>query len=204
MKRLQDLIRPYLSIIFGALLVFFFLNGLTGQGAALALSIIALVISAGFIAYGILGIALGEKLGEKNKSLIELILIALYAAFMFAYFLIHTINDANAMGPNGWAIAIVSMVGSIGFATIYLLHHFTKDALIKRLAYLFTIIFILVLTLDLLFDAVGNPIGLGAINLIQLFIYIAFSVIIVNALLSKKEEAKVEEPKAIEEENTEE
>ena len=61
MKKLQDIIRPFLAIILGALLFLVYLNYLQLQGATLAVGIIAVIFSAFYVALGILNIVLGNK-----------------------------------------------------------------------------------------------------------------------------------------------
>ena len=46
MKKTYELIRPYLSVVFGALFFLCFFNSLQYQGAALATGIIAVIFSA--------------------------------------------------------------------------------------------------------------------------------------------------------------
>ena len=50
MKKIKELVKPFIFIIFGALLFLYYFNGLSGEGAGLAISIIAIVLAAYFLA----------------------------------------------------------------------------------------------------------------------------------------------------------
>ena len=64
MKKISDLVKPYLSIIFGALLLLLYFNLLAVGGVYLAMGIIIFALAAFFLTIGILNVTLGEKLSK--------------------------------------------------------------------------------------------------------------------------------------------
>ena len=182
MKRAADFLMPNILIIFGALLFLFFLNYLSGQGATLAIGIIATIVSVYYFAIGILGLFFGDKL---PKKVIEVVSVCLFVVFMFTYFLIALIQAAqinNFMGPTAWIIAILSLVGSLALAGIYPAARFVNKKGLLGLAYLFSAIFALVLLLNILFTPRGNSTVLGNIDLILVAIYGVFIIYLFGTL----------------------
>lgn len=182
MKKASDFLIPNILIIFGTLLFLFFLNYLSGQGATLAIGIIATIVSVYYLAIGISGLFLGDKL---PKKVIEVVSVCLFAVFMFTYFLITLIQAAqieNFMGPTAWIIAILSLVGSLALAGIYPAARFVNKKGLLGLAYLFSAIFALVLLLNILFTPRGNSTVLGDIDLILVAIYGVFAIYLFGTL----------------------
>ena len=182
MKRAADFLMPNILIIFGALLFLFFLNYLSGQGATLAIGIIATIVSVYYFAIGILGLFLCDKL---PKKVIEVASVCLFVVFMFTYFLIALIQATqidNFMGPTAWIIAILSLVGSLALAGIYPAARFVNKKGLLGLAYLFSAIFALVLLLNILFTPRGNSTVLGNIDLILVAIYGVFIIYLFGTL----------------------
>ena len=203
MKKATDFLKPNILIIFGALLFLFFLNYLSGQGATLAIGIIATIVSVYYLAIGILGLFFGDKL---PKKVIEVISVCLFVVFMFTYFLIALIQAAqidNFMGPTAWIIAILSLVGSLALAGIYPVARFVNKKGLLGLAYLFSAIFALVLLLNILFTPRGNSTVLGNIDLILVAIYGVF-VIYLFGTLKPADEVEEKQEKVTEAEPAEE
>lgn len=88
MKKFHELLKPYLSIIFGALLFLMFFNYLSTGGSALAIGIIAVVLAAYFLVIGIIGVCLGAKLEKGTKGSLEVIGVSLSALFFGVVFLL--------------------------------------------------------------------------------------------------------------------
>ncbi len=213
MKKFYEIVKPFLSIIFGALLFLCYFNLLGGQGEVLAIGIIAVIFAAFYLCIGIIGIVLGEKFASARKVL-DPIGMALFPLFMFVYWLLNVINLAQAevLGPAGWTIAILSMVASIAVAIVVLINAFAGNAVLRRLSNLFASIFILSLLLNLTFDLAGNPETLGNISVPVLAMYVTFSAMLLSSLAAPapeapkaeaepeaKEEAPAEEPAQVEE-----
>lgn len=201
MKKVTDFLRPNILIIFGALLFLYFLNYLSGKNSTLAIGIVATVMSVYYLAIGILGLFVGDKL---PKKVFEVVSVCLFALFMFTYFLIALINAAqidNFMGPTAWIIAILSLVGSLALAGMYPVARFLNKKLFVSLAYLFSAIFALVLLLNILFNPRGNSTVLGNVDLILVAIYTVYVLYLFGTLGQPEEaqkpqkEEKKEEPK---------
>lgn len=175
MKRALDFLKPNILIIFGALLFLYFMNWLQGKDATLALGIIAVVLSAYYLAIGIIGIIIGDKLPRK---VFDVVSVCLFAVFMFTYFLIALIQAAQIkdfMGPTAWVIAIISLVASLGLAAMYPVAKFVNNKTVVNLGFLFAAIFVLALLLNILFNVRGNSIVLGNVDMILVGIYAAFT-----------------------------
>lgn len=181
MKKIYQIIRPFLLIIFGALILLCFLNLLQAEGETLAIGIIAIVMAAYYITVGILGVVIGDKINGQVRKLLDLISLVLFPLFTFINTLLAVIQAADFLGPNGWVISIITMGGSIGMVVTYLMASFSVNSLLRRLAQLFGLIFVLVLLLDILFTFNGTPVNLGDINVPTFAIYFIFAnMIIVN------------------------
>ena len=205
MKKLHEIVKPYLLIIFGGLFFLLYLNLLAGQDMVLVYGIVGVVIASYYLAVGILGIVIADKL-EKAKKILDIVTISLYPVFMFTMNLLSIINNYNALAPTGWFLIIISMLVALALATFYVLARLMPNKLINRLAHLFAALFILVLLLNLLFDFVGNPYDLGDLSVVGFILSIVYVGIMFNSFkdLSIKEETKVEEEPAKEEEPQEE
>lgn len=190
MKKIREILKPFIAIIFGALILLFYLNWLSGSGATLALGIIAIIMASYYLAAGILGLVLGDKLPKGLRKAFDIISISFFPTFMFVYFLMVTINGRDALGPNGWVIAILSMIACIAFVTAFIISSFVKNAIMKRFALLFAAIFVLALLLNLLFDSLGNPIVLGNFNIIACVIYVLYTNMLFSSLSFDKEKAE--------------
>lgn len=194
MKKIGDLIRPFTTILFGALLLFNYLNYLQYQGAALVQGIFALIISIYYIAIGVLNIILGEKFPSNAKRIFDLISIALFPVFVFICYIMMATSGVN-YGPTGWIVVILCMNASILFAALYVIAALVKAPIVQRLAQLFAAIFVLSLLVNVLytFGAGANPSGwafLGEIEIMLVVIYSLYTSMLFSAL--KGEPAKAE------------
>ena len=192
-------------IIFGALLFLKYLNGLSGNGTALAISIIAVIVSAYYLAIGIVGVIAANKLSAPVKKVFEVISVSLFGVFMFVVFLLTTISGAkiNNMGPTAWTIQILSMVGALAFVVVYIASRFANKQILVNFAYLFSAIFALALLLNILFSTAGVSRALGAIDVLLVAIYLAFCFYLFNTLGAKQEEAPAKENEAEEQQEEE-
>jgi len=199
MKRLHEIIRPFLAIILGALIFLMDLNDLQGQNEVLAYGIIGVVAAALYVAIGIIGLTLNNRLPGSAKRAFEIVSVVTFPILMFVYFLLSTIAAARAeiLGPNGWFLAILKMTASICFAIVFLVAGLVKERHLNKLALLLASVFVLALLLEVLFDILGNAIGLGGIIVVEVVVYFIYGNILFNSLPNAKgEPAPVEEPEA--------
>ena len=203
MKKFTDYIKPNLLIIFGALLLLFYLNYLSSSGTALARGIFAVVISAYYLTVGILLVLIGDKFSPMCKKVLGILSVSLFALFMFVNFLLTTIRNADGMGPTAWIINILSMVAALALIIVYIISKFSDKPIVFRCAYLFSLIFVLALLLDILFDNDGDAIVLGLVNILLVVIYALYSFYLFGSLekieevpakAEKKEEPAPAEP----------
>ena len=193
MKKVSDLLMPNILIVFGALLFLYYLNWLSYGGAGLAIGIFAVIISVYYLAIGILTVVLGDKLSPMVRKIFDVISVSLFGIFMFVYFLLITINAAQAMGPTSWTIEILSMVASLALVAFFVISRFVNKPALLRFAYLFSAIFALVLLLNILFNIQGQSTKLGEIDILLTVIYIIFVLYLFNSL-GKAEPKQVETP----------
>ena len=192
MKKIGDIIKPFISIIFGALLFLVYLNYLSTGGTTLAIGIIGVILAAYYLAVGIVATVLGDKMPGGVRDILDLVSIVLFPTFMFVVFLIRTINvaQANALLPTGWVISITSMTGALLMVVAYLLAKLLNIKLLTRFAFMFSAIFILALLLDIIFDSTGLPIVLGNINIIGLVIYLVYTYMLFNSFAKDTQKAE--------------
>ena len=192
MKRISDLIRPFLGIVFGALLMLVYLNYINSgmPGEYLALGIIAVTIASYYLGSAILSFILGDRLPAGVKNIFAVLSVVLFPTLMFVQNLLFTIALEGELGTTGWIIMSASLAGAIGFAGLYCAAYFTKVRVLERLAFLFGSIFFLSLVLDLLFALDGTPNTIADITLVTLALYGIYGGMLFNALMAfgKKEQ----------------
>ena len=199
MKKLGEIIRPFTRIIFGAILLLYYLNWLSGKETTLFLGIFAMVLAAMYICAGILGLLLEAKLPKGVKLGLDIASVVGYSLFVFAYFLVVVINNASSLLPGGWVIAIIAMVGALAFAGLVIPTFFKDNQLINKLCVLSAGLLCLGLVLSVLFAESGNPRTLGALDPVKVIMYLLYANIFIPPmphLRDVKEEApKPEEDK---------
>ena len=195
MKKVTDFLKPNILIILGALLLLVYINLLQGNGAALAIGIVAVIFASYYLLVGILGLVLGNRISGAVKNGLDVVSACLFPILMFVITLIDTINNAQGMGPTAWIIAIIMMISSIALAAIYALSKFANVDMVNRFAYLFAAIFVLALLLDLLFTAGGATRTLGNISVITVVIYFCYCFFLFNSLGNGSGEANASESK---------
>ena len=200
MKKIKELLKPFIFIIFGALLFLFFFNYLGVGGAYLAIGIVAIVLSVYFLVVGILSVVLGDKLG-KAKGILNLVGVATFPLLMGVIFLLSLIGNAKSeytyLGPNGWTIAILSIAAAFAIGVMLFIAFFVRSKGFHRVTFLFGAIFVLALLLDILISE-GFAVALGQIVVLQVILYAAYTSMLFDVLSSlkeNKEPKKVEEPK---------
>lgn len=199
MKKIKELLKPFIFIIFGALLFLCYFNGLGGEGAGLAISIIAIILAAYFLTVGILSVVLGEKLG-KTRGLLNLIGVATFPLFLGVIELITLINLAEIdgyLGPTGWTISILTIAAAFGLGGLLFVSYFVRSKGLHRITFLFGAIFVLALLLDILLLTDGSAATIGQVVILQVVLYGCYVSMLFEVLSSLKENkpAKKEEPK---------
>lgn len=188
MKKIQEVAKPFLSIVFGALLLLTYLNWLSLGGGALVIGIIALLMSLYYLGAGITEAVAGDKLPLKAKKVFDIINISLFSAFASIFYLLYITNLSDQMGPTGWIVALAALLLSLALAVFSIIARLVSNSVLKRLDVLFSALFMAALVLTLLFDSVGNPITLGSIDVISLVIYALFGMMLLESLTSKEAE----------------
>ena len=199
MKRLSDLLKPFLSVIFGALLFLVYFNWLGFNGWPLALGIVAVSLAVFYITVGLLGSLLGEKFPKKSKDILDAIGVVAFPTFLGVYFLVSLILSNTGIGPMGWTVSIFSILAALGLACSYMVAYFGKVKMFFKATFLFASLFVLALLLDVLLTN-GYPETLGNIVILGVVLYAVYTAILFNNLKAIQEEYKKlskpkEEPK---------
>lgn len=191
MKKISDLIRPFLGIVFGALLMLVYLNYLNAEVPTeyLVLGIFAVTVASYYLGSAIVIFILGDKFPAGIKRIFDVLNVVLFPSLMFVQNILFTIAIKGELGPTGWIIMSASLVGALAFATFYCIAVFGKVKVMERFAFLFGSIFFLSLVLDILFALDGTPNAIDDIPLVTFALYAIFTGMLFNALSSlvKKE-----------------
>ena len=185
MKKIQKVAKPFLSIVFGALLLLTYLNWLSSGGGALVIGVIALLMSLYYLGAGITEAVAGDKLPQKAKKVFDILNISLFSAFASIYYLLYITNLSDQMGPTGWIVVLAALLLSLALAIFSIIARLVSNPVLKRLDVLFSALFMAALVLTLLFDSAGNPIKLGSIDVISLVIYALFGMMLLESLTNK-------------------
>lgn len=188
MKKIKDLIKPYLSLIFGVLFFLLYLNWLRADGKAFAIGLVAVIISSYYLCAGVLGIVLGDKMPVGLKKVLNILSASLFPTFMFVFYLLMVIENSDFMGPTAWVIYPLCMGASLLMVVFYVISRFEKSTVIVSLTGLFAAIFTVALVTDLLFDAQGNQNTFGDIGMVSLLVYSIFAILLFNSLAKEKGE----------------
>ena len=181
MKKIRDLIKPYISIILGALFLLSYIDYLgSGTGAGIAIGVIAMVVAAYYITIGVLGVVMGDKLQGKIVTGFS---VCCFPVFMFVSYLIGVIGGAG-LGITDWVILIVSMIGYLAFAIVYVISLAAPSSQLNKLVYLFSSIVVLAMVLDIVYGQNGGT--LGNIVLASLIIYILYADLMFASLPSRE------------------
>ena len=132
-------------------------------------------------------------MSEGLRKVFDIVSLVLFPLFIFVYYLLITILTADAIGPAGWIIVIVSMAGSICAAIICPLARAIKNSTLKKLGLLFAAVFVTVLLMNLVFDVDGSPNVFGNVVIVELVVDILFASMIFACLSKEEKEKKAEE-----------
>ena len=182
MKKVLELVKPFLLIIFGALLLLIYLNLLQGRDEVLAMGIVGLIVSVYYLGLGIVRMILGDKLPASLCNILDLVAVCLFPVFLFASYIINIIQLHDMYGPTGWVIIILSLIASLGLAGMYAVAYFLKGKLFCKIAQLCGLALILVLLLNVVFDADGGVAALGNIPIVIVVVYVCYSIMLFRAL----------------------
>lgn len=182
MKKVLDLLKPFASIVFGALITMLYLNGLSVGGNDTIRGVFALLVGGYFIAIGVIGLVAVGKINERVLKLLNGIGISVYAMFFFVITILNLADFNQGYGVNGWIIADFALTVSLGFAALNIVTLFVNNRVLVRIANLVGMLFLLALVFDVLFDVLGNPITLGQINIILVTVHFTFASIYLGNL----------------------
>ncbi len=208
MKRIYEMVKPFFSIIFGALLVLVYLNSLMGNGDVLAFGIVGFILGLFYIGKGIIFVLAGDKLSSNARAGLEVTGICLYPLLIAAGLLNLFITANNNFGPTSWVIYILGLAASLIFACAYAGSRFTDNAVLKKVTILFGLSFGVYLVLNVLFDTNGFVVAIGDLSvvhiiIIALYIYMMIEGIITDPRFEFAPKKALPEPETSEEAATE-
>ena len=175
MKKLTDRLKPNVLIILGALMFIYFLNYVSGRGTVLALGIVAIIVSAYYLIVGVSLVVSGDKISPKVRKVLGLISVTLFAAFTFVCLVLAIVNAADFMGPTAWVINIFGMAAALALIVVFIVSEFSTEPSVFRFTYLSSLVFVITLMLNILFDSAGNSVTLGNIDVLLVVIYALYS-----------------------------
>ena len=184
MNKIIELIKPYLSIVFGFLLFLYYFNYLQYSGILLAIGIIAVFISLYYLVHGIFNFFLDYKMKD-GKDILNLVSLSLFPLFIFFHLIFLIVNSSNVFGPTSWVIVIFGLLTSLAFPAFAIIAHFVKNKTLSKLSYLFNFLFFLGLLLSIFFNMSGNAIRLGDLDFIYTLIILCFFFLSVEVLVEK-------------------
>ena len=164
-----------LLLVLGVLLLLSNLNYLQDTGAVLAVGIVAVIAAVYYIFYGLIEIITG-KLPDNAVTVMQILNVFMFAAYLFTSLLEILIDGSSVIGITAWIIDIIGMAVSVILVCMFTASRFNKNSILLRVTRLFAGLFVLVLILNVLFDAFGDPVNIGAINLVFLAIYAIFTI----------------------------
>lgn len=176
MKKVLDLVKQFVAIVFGALIILCYLNDLSVGGTATVRAVFAFLVGSYFILIGLLGMLCKEQIGEKALKIMNGAGMAAYASLFFLIVMLDVIDLNAGYGVNGWVIADFALTVSIAFAVLYIIVLFVNNRVVIRLANLFGMLFLLAIVLyGIVFTPIGNRNTLANIALITLIIRVTYA-----------------------------
>ena len=174
MKKILDLVKPFIAIVFGALVIMLYLNGMSVGGTTTVRSVFAFIVGSYFIVVGLLGMICAEQIGEKPLRILNAIGISVYASFFFLTTVLDFADYHDGYGVNGWVVADFTFAVALGFAVLNIIAIFVNNRILGRIANILGMLFVLALVLDILFDEVGNPVRLGLVSVLLVVVHATF------------------------------
>ena len=191
MKKIMGLIKPFLALVLGILMLLYYLNYYIGSGVTgsyLALGIIGLVIGSWLIFAALIGL-LWPRMPVGLKKVFDIVSISSFAGFMFVDFLMEVINTYQAMGASSWIIYVLGMVASSGLCAVYIISRFVRGDAMSKVASIFGLVFVLALISRLLFPASAQgPVSIDDIPLVPVLMYVIYCFLLFKSLAKEKAE----------------
>ena len=195
MKRLSDMIRPFLGFVLGGLLILFYLNYVKAiyvQNEVyelFVLGIIGLLVASCYLALAILQFIFGER----APAFMGILSVVLFPSLICIEALLYTIlllRSGQTISATGWIINLTLILGVLMFVPMYIVAYFTKVKVLQRLAFLSGSILFLGLIVNLMFGYDGSTVAIGQVSLAGLVIYVLYGSILFTTLakLNTKEE----------------
>lgn len=186
MKKLCEMFKPFLSIIFGSILFLLYLNYLQSNSGMQLLGAIGFILSLYYLIVGIIEVFLDKRMPISFKKVLNLLNVVLFPFLMFVHYIFVIKGNSSFFGPTAWVIAIFSLVGSVTMIIIYVISFFVQDKILRKLEYLFFGIFALILLLSLAFDVSGAPIRLGDLDIVSIVLYLFYLGILFVYIVNKE------------------
>ena len=152
MNKIKDIIKPYLSIIFGALFLLLYSDFLDRNGAFFALGIVAVVCAVCYIIIGVINVVCFDKVKDSSKNILKLCEYTVFPLFVFVSGLIALIENADIMQTRAIIIDIVGMTAAIILIIFHVVDKLGKKDVSPRYAYLINLFFMIAMCTSLVFS----------------------------------------------------
>ena len=184
MKKLLELIKPLLLIIFGALMFLIYLDQIDPQADAkyLMIGIFGTVFAVYYITIGVINVTIGNRLEKNAKNVFDMLNVGLFA-FLFLYETIVNITDyVDGMSGSGWIINIGSILAALCLIVFTILSKTSNKEALDRVALLFAALFATAMLLRIIFTPVGGSMPLLGMTLTSVALYTMFVFVLFGAL----------------------
>ena len=204
MKKVIEIVKPLLLVIFGALLLLIYMNYFQDgmPTFVIVIGVLGVIFGAYYIVAGIINVVLGEKVNKTLKMVFDILDVSLFPLLFFLEAINVIVNLVDYMGATAWIIQLLSIVAAIGLIILFIISRISKAQILNRFTYMSGALFALALLLDIIFEATGEPTVIGNVPMVILAINVIFTSIMFTAIgKPNQEEApqveeKQEEPKA--------
>ena len=174
MKKILGLVKPFIAIGFGALIIMLYLNRMSVGGNETVKSVFAFIVGSYFIVIGLLGMICAEQIGEKPLRILNAIGFSVYASFFFLVTLLDLVDLHDGFGVNGWVVANFTLTVALGFAVLNIIQIFVDNRIFGRITNILGLLFVLALVFDILFDEVGDPVFLGMVQILLVLVHVTY------------------------------
>ena len=187
MKKIQELLKPVLLIVFGALMFLLYLPYIQGDDAKyLVLGIFGAVFATYYVAVGVLNVTLGDKINANAKQIFDIFNVSLFA-FLVMYNVIADVAticqyNADSITTTGWIINVFIIMAAGALIVMTIVSKTTNKPVLDRLTFMFAGLFGLALLLNVTFNVYGNPTALGNIVIATVALYAMFIPVMFQAI----------------------
>ena len=112
MKKVIEIVKPLLLVIFGALLLLIYMNYFQDGMPTffIVIGVLGVIFGAYYIVAGIINVVLGEKVNKTLKMVFDILNVSLFPLLFFLEAINVIVNLVNYMGATAWIIQLLSII----------------------------------------------------------------------------------------------